>query len=101
MQRYEEYTGIMNDDSGKRRYETLYYPTFTPKTTDYYIVAKVTDRLDNLAADYYGDPRMWIVIARANKLYNGSFKIPPGTRLRIPFPVENGLLSNLFREANQ
>jgi nucleoid-associated protein YgaU len=51
---------------------------------DLIIVANEGDRLDNLAAKFYGSPRLWYVIASVNNLNNGSMHITPGTEVRIP-----------------
>lgn len=51
---------------------------------DIIVIANEGDRLDNLAAKFYGTPRLWFVIASANNLNNGSMHIPPGTEIRIP-----------------
>lgn len=44
------------------------------------------ERLDQLAARYYGDPSLWRVIAAANNIADPS-AIPAGTLLRIPPPA--------------
>ena len=51
---------------------------------DLIIIASEEDRLDNLAARFYGSPRLWYVIASVNNLNNGSMHITPGTEVRIP-----------------
>lgn len=95
MQRYEEFSPIIKDE-GKRRYSTLYYPRFPRKSSDIYIIAKISDRLDLLAYEYYGDPRYWVILARANKLNNATIKPPVGFRLRIPYPLDGGDIASLF-----
>jgi len=99
MLRYKEFTDVIKTDLGKRRYATLYYPTFEKKSSDQYIIAKITDRLDILAYQYYGDTRYWVVLAKANKLNNATIKPPVGFRLRIPFPLNNGDIEELFTNA--
>lgn len=100
MQRYKEFTEIItNPRTGKRRYSTLYYPNIERKTSDKYIVTKITDRLDLIAQAEYGDPRYWVILARVNKLYNGTIKPPVGTRLRIPFPLDSGTIEQYFKDA--
>ena len=42
------------------------------------------DRLDNLAFEFYGDPRHWIILAIANNLGKGTLIVPPNLQLRIP-----------------
>ena len=54
------------------------------QTDDLILTASHGDRLDNLAAKFYGSPRLWFVIASVNNLNNGSMHITPGTRIRIP-----------------
>lgn len=99
MQRYEEFADIIIASQGKRRYSTLRYPRFELKSSDIYIISKKTDRLDILAFRYYGDVRYWVIIAKANKLHNATLRIPIGTRLRIPFPLNSGDIQTLFSEA--
>lgn len=41
------------------------------------------ERLDTLAARYYGDEELWWVIAMANRIAD-PFALTPGTRLRVP-----------------
>lgn len=99
MQRYQEFAEIIPTSSGKRRYSTLYYPKFERKTSDIYIICKISDRLDLLAHQYYGDSRYWVILAKANKLHNGTIKPPVGFRLRIPFPLNSGDIGELFTNA--
>jgi len=99
MQRYEEFTEVIQASQGKRRYATLYYPRFELKSTDIYLITKRTDRLDLLADRYYGDSRYWIIIAKANKLHNATLRVPIGIRLRIPFPLTNDIIRENFQEA--
>ena len=44
------------------------------------------DRLDDLAARFYQDPRLWRWIAWVNDIAD-PFDIPPGTALRLPPPA--------------
>ncbi len=41
------------------------------------------ERLDQIAARFYGDPRLWVVLATFNGIAD-PLHIPPGTVLRIP-----------------
>ena len=41
------------------------------------------ERLDQLAQEAYGDPRLWRAIAEANDIDRPRF-VPPGTTLRLP-----------------
>lgn len=88
MERYESYSEpIVDVISGKQRYASTFYPEFPYSDSDIYIYSKSSHRLDLLAYEYYGDQTLWWIIARVNNLGKGSFNVPPGRRLRIPFPV--------------
>jgi len=84
MQRYEKYAEIITTSEKKRRYGTLYYPIPERKSSDLYIITKGNDRLDLLANQYYDDPRKWVILAKANRLYD--LIVPPGIQLWIPYP---------------
>lgn len=99
MNRYSDVIEVINSN-GKKRYETLYYPVFTPQDTDIYIISKTSDRLDLLANEYYGDPRLWWVITRANSLEKGTLRIKPGLKIRIPFPLDNFDVINMTKNIN-
>ena len=99
MLRYKEFTEVIKTNDGKRRYETLYYPKFERKSSDIYMICKISDRLDLLAHKYYGDPRYWIVLSKANRLNSATMKPPVGFRLRIPFPLNSGDVEQLFLNA--
>ena len=66
----------------KRKYNTTIYSKIEEKNSDMYFISQAGDRLDNLAARFYGDITLWTFIARANNLK--TMNIPPGISLRIP-----------------
>lgn len=83
-----------------RRISTVMYPSFnTPDDTQ--IVSQEGDRLDLLAAEYYGDESLWFTIARANGLGKGSMAIPAGKIIRIPFYKDFVGISSLLNSFNQ
>ncbi len=47
------------------------------------------DRLENLAHRYYGDSKLWWVIALANKIRDGSYSLKPDEKIRIPSNIQN------------
>jgi nucleoid-associated protein YgaU len=99
MQRYEKYANIIKTETQrKRRYSTMYYPSIERKTSDIYIITRNNDRLDLLANNYYGDPRLWVILAKANKLHAGTLRIPAGSRLRIPYPLDRGDVFKQFTD---
>lgn len=73
----------------KRRYVTNLYPKVENQINDLYIITKKGDRLDSLAHKYYGDTRLWSIIAQANHIGKGSLAIEPGIRIRIPLNISN------------
>jgi len=92
MRRYYEQIEFFKQPDGVQRYESFRYPKFEPRESDQYIITKQLDRLDIIAYDYYVDPTKWWVIARANNLPPGTFRVPAGTRLRIPYPLPDNEL---------
>lgn len=104
MNRYEK-TPILSkskklDSDGTetyvRRRTTTLYPTFLRSGTGTVILSQEGDRLDLLAKEFYGDQRMWFVIAKANNLGKGSFAVPPGIPISIPYENESGIISLLY-----
>lgn len=81
-------TGITST-SGKNMYVPTYYPNIEPQENDDYILTNITDRLDNIAFDFYGDATLWWVIATSNNLAGDSIYPPAGVYLRIPKDLSN------------
>ena len=77
--------------SGKVAYLPTKYPSLVPSNNDYYIVARAEDRLDLIATDFYGDPRLWWVVAMANDVPGDSMFVPYGFQLRIPANLSTAL----------
>ena len=42
------------------------------------------ERPDQIADDFYGDPKLWWIIATVNKLGKGTLIVPRNTIIRIP-----------------
>lgn len=83
MNRYDNIQ-ILKTEEGKRYRKTVQYPIIEKKSTDIYIIGAQHDRLDNLAFKYYGDSRLWWIIARANNIGKGNLTVPIGKQIRIP-----------------
>lgn len=83
MNRYEKIE-IQKTNEGRRFKKTIQYPIIDKKEDDIYIVGIQGDRLDNFAYKYYGDSRLWWIIARANNLGKGGLSVPIGVQIRIP-----------------
>lgn len=101
MQRYSDHIGTRRSIRGVLQYETLRYPDMPVRDTDIYLYGKFQMRLDKLAFDYYGDVTLWPIIARANRLGKGTLMVPPGKRIRIPYPVTTDLIQNAFFNINE
>jgi hypothetical protein len=67
-----------------KAYNTARFPVLETSFEDRYIFSRDGDRLDNLAFQFYGDPRHWVILALANNLGKGTLEVPPNLQLRIP-----------------
>ena len=83
---------------GKEGLDTTIFPKVVRKPNDTLIIAKSTDRLDNLAHRFYKDRTLWWVICLANNLPGDSFFITPGTQLFIPSDIAR--ITNEMRKIN-
>lgn len=97
MERYKILAKTMKDQStGKMRVTTTKYPEIPFRETDIYIFSKAGQRLDLLAFQYYRDQTYWPIIALVNNLGKGKFSVPPGIRLRIPYPMDQLALNEIL-----
>lgn len=90
-------TGVTST-SGKDMYVPTYYPNIDAKVDDNYIIVGITDRLDIIAYDFYGDASLWWAISMVNNLEGDSMFPPIGMYLRIPKNISD-LLSQ-YNNAN-
>ena len=65
---------------------TTYYSAIPKTDADLYVITQPGDRLDLLAAQFYGNVNLWWYIAKANQLT--FMTVPVGSRLRIPATVK-------------
>lgn len=98
MERYKILSQTIKEKSNKLRYSSSFYPNIPLRGSDVYIYSKSGQRLDILAFQYYSDPRYWWIIARANNLGKGTLLVPPGKRLRIPYPINEITISQVIQE---
>ena len=101
MRERNNYTKVKVDKEKNRYFKPLKYPEIPLDIDDVYIITTVGDRLDLLANQFYGDIRLWWLIASANmnKVRRDSFALKTGVEIRIPVNVE-GILSD-FEELNE
>ena len=76
-------TNVNETKEGFRAYSTTYYPNIPISDSDSFIISRQNERLDLLAFDYYGDRKLWWVIAKANGI-RGKIGPNAGETLRIP-----------------
>ena len=78
---------LQNNKNSVLSYSTTYYKDIPDSYDDIFIVSQHGDRLDNLAATFYGDSSYWWFIAHVNNL--NTMNVEPGIRLRIPINVND------------
>ena len=83
MNRYPS-TLIRKETSGPRYFGSTKYPPIDFTIEDFYIISMQGDRLDNLAAQFYGDPTLYWILQQANSLNRDSLYPPIGVQIRIP-----------------
>lgn len=98
MNRYSNIKQFKTED-GKRYLNNPIYPFIPPTEDDLYVITTGGDRYDALAQQFYGDYRLWWIIASANNSKKSSFFVEPGVQLRIPADKNTAL--ELFREINE
>jgi nucleoid-associated protein YgaU len=91
---------IKKNSNQKNYFKPLKYPEIPLSINDLYVVASIGDRLDLLAFQFYGDSRLWWIIASANMgvVNRDSYSLKPGTEIRIPSDYQNIL--DDFEEIN-
>jgi len=93
-----QYIQILKNNTGKRYYKNNVYPEIPIDPNDYYVISTISDRLDLLANDFYGDSTLWWIIAMVNDLEGDSMFPPTGIQLRIPANVST--LLTKFNQSN-
>lgn len=61
------------------------------ETDKFVLYNQETTRLDRIAGQMYGDDTLWWLILLANPEYFSEFDIPPKSRLRIAYPLNDVL----------
>lgn len=100
MRRYQQISEEIKEDRVKR-YATGSYPFIPYRDTDIYIIGRSRQRIDQLAYEYYGDPKLWWVIAEVNGIGLGTFTVPVNKRIRIPYPVNEPYLEELIQSLDE
>ena len=84
-----------------RTFNTTKLPIIEKSEFDQFIFSRVGDRLDNLAYQFYGDPRHWIILAIANNLGKGTLVVEPNLQIRIPPKSVITSLRDRYRAAEE
>ena len=92
--RYSYSKTLTTNETKKQYLESIMYPQIKATDGDIYVISTVSDRLDLLASEYYGDKNLWWIIAVANNLNDATLYVEPGTQLRIPGSVSS-IIANL------
>jgi len=86
------YRGIRNlKENGKVYKSNPIYPSVPVSEEDFYVLSSVGDRYDTLALQFYGDSKLWWIIASANNMTKASLVLPPGEQIRIPASKEQAI----------
>ena len=89
---------LLRDENGTRYLNRIEYPVIPIQDSDITIVGVRGQRFDNLANQYYGNPKLWWIIARANNENKGSMYTKPGKEYTIPQEIT--LIIQKFNELN-
>lgn len=86
----------LTSNTGKKYYESVFFPEIPTTDNDIYIITESGDRLDLIAHDYYADVKYWVVIAAVNNLGKGTYIVPAGLQLRLP--ADLGKVESMYNE---
>jgi hypothetical protein len=97
----DRYSNIANlkTERGRRYKSNPIYPSIPKSIDDFYIISTVGDRYDTLALKFYGDSKLWWIIASANNMTKASLVTEPGIQIRIPGNKQQAIL--LYNQINQ
>ena len=97
MNRYKKIDRYRTKD-GKRYRTNAIYPNIPETENDIYVIAGAADRYDKLAFQYYGDSKLWWIIASSNNHQKAPLYPEPGQQLRIP--ANKALALELYESIN-
>lgn len=101
MRERNQYTKTKQDKDKGRILRPLKYPEIPLSINDTYVITVMGDRLDLMADQFYGDTRLWWIIAQANpdNIRRDSYSVSAGLEIRIPRRINNIL--NSFKKINR
>ncbi len=88
-------------DKTIRFYKNIIYPQVPDSNKDIYVMTTTGDRLDLLANEFYGDVKLWWIIAAANRdiIRRDSYALKPGLEIRIPSNTDQAIVA--YNNMNQ
>jgi len=89
----------LKTSTGRRYIKNAIYPEIPVSEEDIYIITTGGDRYDTLAQQFYGDSRLWWVIASANNSKRDGLIVETGVQLRIPADGQGAKVQ--FEEFNE
>lgn len=94
------YTDIKTEKTltGITYFSNPIYPEIPLSPEDFYVVTTAGDRYDVLALQFYGDDKLWWIIAAANNYEHAGVVTTPGIQLRIPANKLNAI--QLYNQVN-
>ena len=87
MSRYKNGKVLRDKKTNQLRYGTTIYKKVPESNNDVYVITQHGDRLDQLANQFYGDPKLWWFIANVNNI--NTMNLEAGVRLRISFDLDS------------
>ena len=102
ISRYNKFSQVRSNSKDPYRLET--FPSISSEELDNVphnvVMWKETDRMDAVAEDLLGDARYWWIICLMNDLVNPfSYKLLPGTLIKIPHDAT--VVSNLIKRKQE
>jgi len=97
MKRYSQLGTLTSEEKVYR--QNPIYPRVPFSSDDFYIISSVGDRYDTLALRFYGDSKLWWIIASSNNFNNASLVVEPGVQIRIPASKEQAI--ELYNQLNK
>jgi hypothetical protein len=97
--RYRDIPKLEIPDTRRRYTTNPMYPTVPLSEDDIYIITSIGDRYDLLANSFYGDPKLWWIIASANNATADDLSVKSGVQIRVPASKDRALI--LFEQYNK
>lgn len=93
LSRYSPYRQIIGENDNQKYLESINNTEIVSDDLDMYteVTVRTENRLDMIAAEFYGYSTYWWILAHANNIID-PFNVPSGTVLRVP-PIKSLYMS--------